>query len=64
MQTEIHFIRDFIAQLIATLNNYAWSLPPLASVDWSVFPECFCQLCKSMTGEMVPKEGSNLAVET
>ena len=27
-------------QLIATLNNYAYSLPPLASVDWSTFPEC------------------------
>ena len=35
--TEIHFI----AQLIATLNNYACSLPPLANVDWSAFPECF-----------------------
>ena len=30
-----------LPQLIATLNNYACSLPPLANVDWSVFPECF-----------------------
>ena len=30
-----------LPQLIATLNNYACSLPPLANVDWSAFPECF-----------------------
>ena len=30
-----------LAQLIATLNNYAYSLPPLANVNWSAFPECF-----------------------
>ena len=51
-----------LPQLIATLNNYACSLPPLANVDWSAFPECFCRPCKSTTGEMVPKEGSKLAV--
>ena len=28
-------------QLIATLNNYAYLLPPLANVDWFDFPECF-----------------------
>ena len=47
-----------LPQLIATLNNYAGSLPPLANVDWSAFPECFCRPCKSTTGEMAPKEGS------
>ena len=26
---------------VATLNNYAWSLPPLANVNWSSLPECF-----------------------
>ena len=31
-QTEIHFIAP---------ANYACALPPLASVDWSAFPECF-----------------------
>ena len=30
-----------LPQLIATLNNYACSLPPLANEDWSAFPECF-----------------------
>ena len=30
-----------LPQLIATLNNYACLLPPLANVDWSAFPECF-----------------------
>ena len=30
-----------LPQLIATLNNYACSLPPLAKVDWSAFPEWF-----------------------
>ena len=30
-----------LPQLIATLNNYACSLPPLANVDWPAFPECF-----------------------
>ena len=30
-----------LPQLIATLNNYACALPPLANVDWSAFPECF-----------------------
>ena len=30
-----------LSQLIATLNNYiyACSLPPLANVNWSAFPE-------------------------
>ena len=28
-----------LPQLIATLNNYAYSLPPLANVSQSVFPE-------------------------
>ena len=48
-----------LPQLVATLNSYACSLPPLANVDWSTFPECFCQPCKSTTGEIVQKEGSN-----
>ena len=30
-----------LPQLIATLNNYACSLPPLANVYWSAFLECF-----------------------
>ena len=30
-----------LPQLIATLNNYACSLPPMAKVDWFAFPECF-----------------------
>ena len=30
-----------LPQLIATLNNYACALPPLANVDWSAFPGCF-----------------------
>ena len=30
-----------LPQLIATLNKYACSLPLLANVDWSAFPECF-----------------------
>ena len=30
-----------LPQLVATLNIYACSLPPLAKVDWSAFPECF-----------------------
>ena len=51
-----------LSQLIATLNNYACLLPPLANVNWSAFPEYFYRPCKSMTGEMVPMEGSNLAV--
>ena len=28
-------------QLIATQNNYACPLSPLANGDWSAFPECF-----------------------
>ena len=28
-----------LPQLIATLNNYACSLPPLAKFDWSAFPK-------------------------
>ena len=30
-----------LPQLMATLNNYACSLPPLVNVDWSAFPKCF-----------------------
>ena len=37
IQTEI----SFIAHLIATINNYAYSLLPLANIDWSASPECF-----------------------
>ena len=45
-----------------TKNNYACSL---ANVDWSAFPECFLPITrKSTTGEMAPKEGSNLVVGT
>ena len=47
-----------LPQLIATLNNYAYSLPSLANVDWSAFQSAFCWPCKSMNGEMVPMEGS------
>ena len=36
-QTEIYFI----APAYSYTNNYACSLPPLANVDWSAFPECF-----------------------
>ena len=46
-------------QFMATLNNYACSLPPLADVHWSAF-----RPCESMTGEMVPKESSKLAAVT
>ena len=48
-----------LSQLIATLNNSACLLPPLANVIQSAFPECFFQPCKFMTCEMVPTEGSN-----
>ena len=51
-------------QLIATLNNYACSMPPQANFDWSAFPDCFCRPCKSTTSEIALKEGSNLAVGT
>ena len=47
-----------LSQLIATLNNYARSLPSLPIVNWSASPECFFRPCKSMTGEMVPMESS------
>ena len=30
-----------LSQLIATLNNYACSLPPMANVDWFTSAECF-----------------------
>ena len=36
---ELKFI--LLPQLIATLNNYACSPPPLANVNWSASPECF-----------------------
>ena len=52
---ELKFI--LLPQLI---NNYARSLPPLTNVNWSAFLECFMVT----TGEMVPKEGSNLTVGT
>ena len=29
-----------LPQLIATLNNYSCSLPPLVIVNWSAFPKC------------------------
>ena len=38
-----HF--NLLLQLTATLNNYTYSLPSLANVDWSAFSECFCQMC-------------------
>ena len=54
----------FLPQLIATLNNYACSLPPLANVTGLFSLNAFCRPCKSTNGEMVPKEGSRLAVGT
>ena len=47
---------------MAMLNNFACSLPPLANVNWSAFPECFFRPCESTTGEMAPIEASDLAV--
>ena len=49
-----------LPQVIATLNNYACLLPPLANglLFQSVKPR------KSTTGEVVPMEGSDLAVGT
>ena len=32
---------NLLPQLLATLSNYAYSLPPVANVDWFTFPECF-----------------------
>ena len=38
----VHKLKPILLpQLIATLNNYACSMPLLANVDWSVFPKCF-----------------------
>ena len=33
-----------LPKLIAALNNYACSMPPLANVSLSAFPECFLLL--------------------
>ena len=38
IQTEIHFI---VSAYSYTVNNYTYSLPPLANVDRSAFTECF-----------------------
>ena len=46
-----------LPQLIATLNNYVSSLPPLANVNWSALPKYLCWPCKSTTAEMGPKGG-------
>ena len=46
-------------QIIATLNNYACSLSPLANVNQSAFPECFLlNMYKFTSGEMMPTEDS------
>ena len=60
MQTE--FISLF--QLIATLNNYACSLPLLAHVNWSAFPECILLTMKINDWWIVPIVDFKLAVET
>ena len=39
-KTEIHFILP-VYSYVRTLNDHEYSLPPLANVDWSAFPECF-----------------------
>ena len=46
-----------LPQLIATLNNYACLLLPLANDKWSASLEWFFQLCKSIAGEMVSNGG-------
>ena len=38
-QTEIYFIAPAYSH--TKINSYACSLPPLAKVNWSAFPECF-----------------------
>ena len=50
-QTEIHFI--------APAYSYT---KQLCMVNWSAFPDCFCQPSKFMTDGIVPMEGSNMAV--
>ena len=51
-------------QLIATLINYACSLSLLADVNWYAFQNAFCRPCKFTITQMVPVEGSNLALWT
>ena len=60
MQAEI----QLLPQLIATLNNYACSLSALAKSTGLLFQSAFCRPCEYTTGEIVPKEASNLALET
>ena len=53
-----------LPQLIATLNNYACALPPLAKWTGLLSLSAFCRPCKSTTGEMAPKEATRSAVGT
>ena len=52
----------FISLIQLIVNSYACSLPLLANNLQTdlLFQSAFCQPCKSTTGEMAPKEGSNL----
>ena len=62
---KLNFI--LLPQLIATLNNYTCSLPPLAIMSTGLLLQsAFFRPCKfMMTGEMAPMEGPkcDLAVE-
>ena len=47
------------------IDMYAYhSLPPLAMINLSVFPELFCQPCRFVIGKMTPIVGSKFAVGT
>ena len=56
---ELKFI--LLPQFIATM--YVHCLHWLMSTGL-LFQRAFCQPCKSTTGEMAPREGSSLAVES
>ena len=46
-----------LAQLMATLVRYTYTVPLPGLVDWSAFLEHFCRPCKFTTETMGPMEG-------
>ena len=58
----LKFTFIFLAQLLAILNSYLYTVCPMAILKWSAFLREDLQPCKIMTDTLAPVERTNWAL--
>ena len=58
-KNQVAFLSDLLVTYVMHIHCLHWLM-----LTGLLFLNAFCQPCKSMTGEMEPKEGSDLTFET